>query len=227
MHVASRWTRWAGISPLMIRVKMLVTVRRVVDVATVGAVRLMTIPNVLTFIRLCCLPVFLWLLFGNDSVAGAALLLGVLGMTDWVDGWVARRFHQQSEFGAIFDPTVDRVLFVVASISVIVHPGVSDWFVGLILVREILVGVMMVVGKLLGMKRFPVTTLGKRYTFLLMMAVPLLLLGTSDHPTADAAWVTGWVLGVPGLVLSWYTAVDYVPRVRAAVQAGRAERGVR
>ncbi len=187
----------------------------------------MTIPNLLTFVRLCCLPLFLWMLFGRDSVAGAALLLGVLGMTDWVDGWLARRLSQESDFGAIFDPTVDRLLFVVASISVIVHPGIPDWFVGLVLVREVLVGVMMVVGKLLGMKRFPVTTMGKRYTFLLMMAVPLLLLGTAEHPTSDAAWVTGWVLGVPGVLLSWYTAIDYFPRVRAAVRAGRAERGVR
>lgn len=211
----------------MIRVKMLATSRRVVDVATVGAVRVMTFPNLLTFIRLCCLPLFLWLLFGRGEVAGAALLLGVLGMTDWVDGWMARRFRQESEFGAIFDPTVDRMLFVVASIAVIVHPGVPDWFVGLVLVREVLVGLMMITGKLLGMQRFPVTTLGKRYTFLLMMAVPLLLLGTSDHATADSAWVAGWVLGMPGLALSWYTAIDYIPRVRAAVWAGRAERRVR
>lgn len=196
-------------------------------VATVGFVRVATIPNLITLLRLCCLPVFLWMLFGRESVAGSALLLGVLGMTDWVDGWWARRFAQESDFGAIFDPTVDRLLFVVAAVSVIIHPGVPDWFVLAILVREIVVGSMMIVGKVAGMQRFPVTTLGKRYTFLLMMAVPLLLLGTSDHPTADTAWAVGWVLGVPGLALSWYTAFDYVPRVRAAVRAGRAERGVR
>ena len=227
MQISSRWTMCAGSSPLMMRVKMLATGRRVVDVATVGAVRVMTFPNLLTFMRLCCLPVFLWMLFGRESVAGAALMLGAIGMTDWVDGWVARRFAQESEFGAMFDPTVDRVLFVVAAVSVMLHPGVPDWYVSLILLRELLVGSMMVVGKLLGMKRFPVTTMGKRYTFLLMIAIPLLLLGTSDHPTGGAAWVAGWLLGVPGLVLSWYTAIDYIPRVRAAVRAGRAEGGVR
>lgn len=211
----------------MIRVKMVATSRRVVDVATVGVVRVLTVPNMITFLRLCCLPLFIWLLFDRESVAGAALLLGGLGMTDWVDGWAARKLDQMSEFGAIFDPSVDRLLFVVASISVMVHPGVPDLVVGAILVREVFVAVMMILGKLLGMQRFPVTTLGKRYTFLLMMAVPLLLLGTSDHPTADAAWALGWVLGVPGLVLSWYTAIDYIPRVRAAVQAGRSERRVR
>ena len=189
--------------------------------------RVFTIPNLITFLRLCCLPVFLWMLFEQESVAGAALLLGVLGMTDWVDGWWARRFGQESEFGAIFDPTVDRLLFVVASVSVIIRPGVPDWFLVAVLAREILVGSMMILGKVMGMKVFPVTTLGKRYTFLLMMAVPLLLLGTSDHPTADLGWIAGWVLGIPGLLLSWYTAIDYVPRVRAAVRAGRAERGVR
>lgn len=187
----------------------------------------MTVPNLITLARLGCLPVYLWMLFESGSVAGAALLLGVLGMTDWVDGWWARRFGQQSEFGAMFDPTVDRMLFVVAAVSVIVHPGVPDWFVVAILLRETGVGAMMVVGKVLGMQRFPVTTLGKRYTFLLMIALPLLLLGTSNHPTADVASIVGWVLGVPALLLSWYTAVDYVPRVRAAVRAGRAERGVR
>ena len=189
--------------------------------------RVLTVPNLITFLRLCCLPVFLWMLFGRESVAGAALLLGILGMTDWVDGWWARRFGQESEFGAMFDPTVDRLLFVVASVSVIVHPGVPDWFLVAVLLRETLVGSMMILGKVMGMKRFPVTTLGKRYTFLLMMAVPLLLLGTSDHPTADFGWIAGWIFGAPGLLLSWYTAIDYVPRVRAAVRAGRAERGVR
>ena len=211
----------------MIRVKIVAMSRRVVDVATVGLVRVFTVPNAITFLRLCCLPLFIWLLFGRESVAGAALLLGGLGMTDWVDGWVARKLDQRSEFGAIFDPSVDRLLFIVASVSVMVHPGVPDLVVGAILVREVFVAAMMVVGKLLGMQRFPVTVLGKRYTFLLMMAVPLLLLGTSNHPTADVAWIAGWVLGVPGLVLSWYTAIDYMPRVRAAVRAGRSERGVR
>jgi cardiolipin synthase len=189
--------------------------------------RIVTVPNVITLVRLGCLPVFVWLLFGLDKPAGAALLLGMLGITDWVDGWIARRFDQQSDFGALFDPIVDRLLFLVAAVAVSFREGIPVWFFVAVLAREIAVGSMMIVGQLLGMERFPVTTLGKRYTFLLMMAIPLLLLGTSGHVTADVAWITGWVLGIPGLVLSFVTGVDYVPRVRRAVRAGRANRGVR
>lgn len=189
--------------------------------------RIATVPNLITLVRLGCLPVFLWLLFGLEMPAGAALLLGGLGISDWVDGWVARRFDQRSDFGALFDPVVDRLLFLVAAVAVSFRDGIPDWFVFAVLAREVAVGAMMIVGQMLGMERFPVTTLGKRYTFLLMMAIPLLLLGTSDHPTADAAWVVGWALGLPGLILSFVTAMDYVPRVRRAVRTGRAKRGVR
>ena len=75
--------------------------------------RFLTAPNLFTLLRLCCLPLFLYLLFGRDNRAGAAWLLGGLGATDWVDGWLARRFDQVSEFGKIFDPTADRLLFIV------------------------------------------------------------------------------------------------------------------
>ena len=159
--------------------------------------------------------------------AGAALLLGALGVSDWVDGWVARRFDQRSDFGEMFDPVVDRLLFVVAAVAALFHDGIVVWFMAALVIREIFVGSMMLIGQMLGMERFPVTTLGKRYTFLLMFAIPLMILGTSAHPTADAARVLGWSVGLPGLLLSFVTAVDYVPRVRQAVRTGRAKRGVR
>ncbi len=82
--------------------------------------RFLTAPNLFTLLRLCCIPIFCWLLFGKDDQVAAAWLLGGLGATDWVDGWLARRFHQVSEFGKIFDPTADRLLFIVAI-------GVWDW----------------------------------------------------------------------------------------------------
>ena len=82
--------------------------------------RLWTVPNAFTLVRLLCLPLFLYLLFGADNRAGAAWLLAGLGSTDWVDGYIARRFDQGSEFGKIFDPTVDRLFFFVAVIAIIV-----------------------------------------------------------------------------------------------------------
>jgi len=188
---------------------------------------MLSVPNLITLARLCVLPLFLYLLFAKDQRAGAALLLGVLGMTDWVDGWFARKFNQVSPFGAVFDPTVDRVLFVVSSISVLIDGAVPRWFCIAILVRELVVGAMMVGATLMGMERFPVSNNGKWYTFLLMMAVPFLLLAESSHITADFGLVVGWLCAVPGLALSYYTAVMYVPLVQTNLRKGRAAKGLR
>ncbi len=188
---------------------------------------MLSVPNFITLARLCVLPIFLYLLFAKDQRAGAALLLGVLGMTDWVDGWFARKFNQVSPFGAVFDPAVDRVLFVVSSISVLIDGAVPRWFCIAILVRELIVGAMMVGATVMGMERFPVSNNGKWYTFLLMMAVPFLLLAGSTHVTADFGLVVGWLCAIPGLSLSYYTAVMYVPLVRTNLRKGRAAKGLR
>ena len=196
------------------------------SVVEIGPTKIATLPNLITLIRLLTLPVFVTMLLVNEQRAGAALLLGVLGMTDWVDGWIARRFNQTSQFGMVFDPFVDRALFVVGTGSVLIDGGVPLWFCVCILVREVFVGLMMAIGTLVGMKRFPVSIWGKRYTFLLMTAVPLLLLGTSTHVMADAAWLGGWFLGIPGLVMSYVVGVLYIPEVLRNVRLGRAERAL-
>ncbi len=196
------------------------------SVVEISPTKIATLPNLITLIRLLTLPVFVTMLLVNEQRAGAALLLGVLGMTDWVDGWIARRFNQTSQFGMVFDPFVDRALFVVGTGSVLIDGGVPMWFCVCILVREVFVGLMMTIGTLVGMKRFPVSIWGKRYTFLLMTAVPLLLLGTSTHVTADAAWLGGWFLGIPGLVMSYVVGVLYIPVVLRNVRLGRAERAL-
>jgi cardiolipin synthase len=197
-----------------------------VDVVEKGPKGIVTLPNLITMVRFLMLPVFVVMLLANEQRAGAALLLGVLGMTDWVDGWVARTFNQTSQFGMVFDPFVDRALFVVGTGSVLLDGGVPLWFCASILFREVFVGLMMLVGTMFGMKRFAVSIWGKRYTFLLMTSVPLLLLGASSHITADAAWVGGWVLGIPGLIMSYIVGVLYIPVVLQNVRAGRAERAL-
>jgi cardiolipin synthase len=188
--------------------------------------RIVTVPNFITAARLACLPVFLWLLFGREDHAQAAFLLGLLGITDWVDGWVARRFNQCSDFGAIFDPATDRVLFIVGTGAVLISGAIPVWFGIAIILRESVVSVVMVVATLFGMRRFEVSLLGKRYTFLLMMSVPLLLLGSSNHVTASLAEVTGWVLGVPGLALCYFTAFAYIPKIRENLVIGRGQRNL-
>jgi cardiolipin synthase len=185
---------------------------------------ILTVPNLITLLRLFCLPVFLWLLFSIEDRGAAAWLLGGLGATDWVDGWVARRFNQKSDFGAIFDPTVDRGLFIVAVIAILIDQSMPIWFGVAILVREVFVACAMSIATVFGMKRFAVNKWGKRYTFLLMFAVPLILLGQAEG--AGSRWVTwlGWFFGLPALVISYTTAINYLPVIRANLRSGRASR---
>jgi cardiolipin synthase (CMP-forming) len=135
---------------------------------------------------------------------------------------VARRFNQQSDFGAIFDPSVDRGLFIVAVIAILIDQSMPIWFGGAILAREVFVASVMAIATAFGMKRFAVNKWGKRYTFLLMFAVPLILLGQAEG--AGSQWVTGlgWLFGVPALVMSYTTAFNYMPLIMTNLRLGRA-----
>lgn len=189
---------------------------------------LWTLPNLFTLVRLLCLPFFLYLLFPAENPAGAAWLLALLGSTDWVDGYIARRFDQESEFGKVFDPTVDRLFFFVSVIAIIIEGSIPLWFALAVLTREVLVGAVMAVATLFfKMERFAVTWWGKTATFLLMGAVPSFLLGSADVWESPFFAALAWILGVPGLVLSWYTAIAYIPFVRHGISAGRASTSTR
>jgi cardiolipin synthase len=186
--------------------------------------QLLTLPNVITLVRLACIPIFLWLLFVQDDRASAAWLLGGLGATDWVDGWVARRYGQVSELGKILDPFADRLLFIVSVSAMIIDGAIPLWFAWLVVIREVVLGVVLVVATMLGMKRFDVSFLGKLATALLMFALPGFLLGASDFPGHAAFNTAAWIVGIPGLVLSYYTAFAYVPRIRQNLREGRAKK---
>lgn len=184
----------------------------------------LTVPNLITLLRLGCLPVYLWVLLGRDDPAAAAILLGVLGATDWVDGYVARHFDQVSELGKILDPVADRLLFFVGIGGIIVAGGVPLWFSAVVLVREVLVAGTALVLAAAGARRIDVTWFGKAGTFGLMFAFPLLLFGTSDATIAPVSWALGWVAGIPGLILSYYAAALYIPIARLALREGRSTR---
>jgi cardiolipin synthase (CMP-forming) len=186
--------------------------------------KILTMPNAFTLLRLCCIPLFFWLLFSRDSRWQAALLLGGLGATDWVDGWLARRFNQVSEFGKVFDPTADRILFITTIAGIIADRAAPLWFCVLVIARELVFGLVVVVCTLLfKMKRFDVTWWGKTATFGLMFAIPGFMLGRSGIATERLFEVASWVIAIPSLLLSYYVAIAYIPTIRASISAGRAE----
>lgn len=195
---------------------------------TVGTVgdesRILTLPNLVTVVRLACLPLFLWLLFGRDNREGAAWLLAALGITDWVDGYLARHLHQTTELGKVLDPVADRLLFIVGVGAIVIDGSVPLWFAVIVLAREALVTAATLALAALGAKRIDVTWWGKTATFFLMFAFPAFLVSYSDAGWADAAEVLAWVTGIPGLLCSVYATALYVPRSRDALAEGRAAR---
>jgi cardiolipin synthase len=191
--------------------------------------RILTVPNLLSVVRLCCIPLFLWILFGRDNRLGAAIFLGVLGATDWVDGFIARRFDQVSTLGKVLDPVADRILLIVAVVAILVDGSVPAIVAIPAIVREVLVSLGTVVLATMGARRIDVTWVGKCGTFLLMTAFPLFLAGhADDFSLRDWARALGWVAGVAGLVMSYYSAFRYIALGRDALKEARGSgRGLR
>jgi len=189
-----------------------------------GVLRVWTVPNLVSVLRIGCVPVFCVLLLGMGNRAGAAVLLGALGATDWVDGYIARRFDQESELGKILDPTADRLMFLAAVAAMMADGSLPVGFGAPMLVREAAVSAAVVVLGALGARRIDVTRTGKTAAFGLMFALPFLLLGDSSVGGGTALRAVGWGLGIPSLALSYYAAVEYIPRARRALKEGRTDR---
>src|SRR5688572_2557058 len=167
------------------------------------------------------LPVFLWLLFAQEDRAKAAGLLAVLGITDFLDGYIARHFNQVSDIGKVLDPVADRLLFFVGAGAILIDGSVPTWFAVAVLVREALVAGATLALAALGARRIDVTWFGKAGTFGLMIAFPLFLASESTLGWADQAETFAWIAGIPGLVLGWIAAALYVPMARRALDEAR------
>ena len=178
-----------------------------------------TVPNLISVIRLACLPLFVWVLFGLEDRWAAALLLGALATTDWIDGYIARRFNQESELGKILDPTADRLLLLVAVISMIFDGSLPLVIAVLALIREGGVAIAALVLGALGARKLDVTWWGKTGTLLLMFAVPSFLAGASQIGVADVFNVLAWIFVLLGLPIHYYSALSYIPAATEALRS--------
>jgi len=187
-----------------------------------GEDRILTVPNVVTVVRLLCVPIFLWLLFDQHERAAAAILLGGLGATDFVDGYIARHFNQVSTVGKVLDPLADRVLLMTGVAAILVDGSVPPFVAWAALVREVLVAGAFLLLAALGARRIDVQWAGKAGTFGLMFAFPFFLIGhDKSFVFHSALHVLGWCCAIPALVLAWYAAVTYVPMARRALKEAR------
>jgi cardiolipin synthase (CMP-forming) len=183
--------------------------------------RIVTVPNLISVARLLCAPVFVWLLAVDEEIA-AALVLGVLGATDWVDGWIARHFDQGSALGKVLDPVADRVLLLVAAIALIADGAVPVVVGVLVLAREFVVSVAVLALAVAGARRIDVQWAGKAGTLSVMFAFPLFLLADNIDTGHSLVLAAAWFFAVVGLVLGYYAAITYLPMARDALREGRA-----
>nr|WP_246304631.1 CDP-alcohol phosphatidyltransferase family protein [Nocardioides thalensis] len=174
----------------------------------------MTIPNALSAVRLAGVPLFLWLVLGPEADAWALLVLVVSGITDFADGWLARRLDQQSVVGQILDPVADR-LYILAVVVGLMLRDIIPWWLALSLpLRDLLLWGLVPLLRTRGYSALPVHFLGKAATFNLLYAFPLLLLGDGDGVVALLAQVVGWAWALWGVGLYWWAGVLYAWQVR-------------
>lgn len=177
--------------------------------------RVLTIPNLVSFLRVLLIPVFLWLLLGLDDVRGAAVLMIVIGTTDWVDGYLARRLNQVSKLGKVLDPVADRLMIVSAVVGGLLAGVLPEVIVWPLIARELFMGVVTLYTVSRGAGTLSVRYLGKLATFALYGSIPSFYLAAAGFLPGVLSPVA-WLSGVVGLVCYWIVAFMYVGDARRA-----------
>lgn len=170
--------------------------------------RVLTLPNAITAVRLLALPGFVWLVLGAEAFALGLVVLVVVAMTDWVDGYLARRLDQATKLGRVLDPVVDRILIVTAALTLLAAGLVPAWLVVLIVVRDVVVvgGAVLYFG---GVPPLKVTRIGKTATASLLVALPAFLLGETGMPGQGAVLLVAWLAAGTGLVAYYVAGAQY------------------
>lgn len=184
----------------------------------------MTIPNVISFTRLAGVPVFLWLVLGVRTQAGDWWALGLLaaaGLSDWLDGKIARALHQQSRIGELLDPAADRLYIVCTVVALAIRAIIGWWLVAVLAVRELVLGVVLLALRRRGYGPLRVSFVGKAATLSLLYAFPLLFLGSHQTSYAVIARVFGWAFALWGTALYWWAAALYATQARRLLAMDR------
>lgn len=184
------------------------------DLATAPAPdRVVTLPNLLTGLRLLGVIAFLWLVLGPHEDAWALIVLVASGITDFLDGYLARRLNQLSRLGSLLDPVADRLYIGAVVIGLAIRQVIPWWLVAALVLRDVMLWGLVPLLRTRGLTTLPVHFLGKAATFNLLYAFPLLLLGDGAGAGHLLARVFGWSFAVWGIGLYWWAGVLYAYQV--------------
>jgi cardiolipin synthase len=193
--------------------------------------RVLTIPNGISALRLVGVPLFLWLVLGPRSATADYWAVGVLmaaGISDWLDGKIARALNQTSRLGQLLDPAADRLYIAATIVALGVRAIIPWWLIAVLALRELTVGVALaVLRRRAGFGTLQVSFVGKAATLCLLYAFPLLFLG--DHPGwgGTLARVLGWAFATWGTALYWWAAMLYLVQVRSLVSGTASSLGTK
>jgi cardiolipin synthase (CMP-forming) len=183
-----------------------------------GTDRILTIPNGISAARLLGVPVFLWLVLGPRTATAdgwAVALLMLAGISDWLDGKIARALNQTSRLGQLLDPAADRLYIAATIVALAIRTIIPWWLVAILVLREITVGIALAfLRRRTGISGLQVSLAGKAATACLLYAFPLLFLGAHTGSLAYVTRVLGWAFAVWGTALYWQSALLYLTQVR-------------
>jgi cardiolipin synthase len=187
--------------------------------------RVLTWPNLLSIVRLCGVPVFLWLVLGPQWDGWALVLLAVSGVTDWLDGKLARTLNQSSKLGQILDPVADRCYILAVVIGLALRDIIPWWLAISLPLRDVFLFSLVPFLRTRGYSALPVHFLGKAATANLLYAFPLLLLGDGEGTVSRLADVFGWAFAIWGVGLYWWAGFLYAYQVAQLMRTPRPVRG--
>jgi cardiolipin synthase (CMP-forming) len=187
--------------------------------------RILTVPNAISVARLAGVPVFLWLVLGPQADGWAVALLIAAGLSDWLDGVIARAWNQQSRLGQVLDPAADRLYIAATLFGLAIRGIIPWWLVALLVARELVLGAALLVLRRHGYGPLQVSLVGKTATLCLLYAFPLLFLGSHAGTAALVARVAGWAFAIWGTGLYWWAAVLYLEQTRRLAGAARSRPG--
>jgi CDP-diacylglycerol--glycerol-3-phosphate 3-phosphatidyltransferase len=185
--------------------------------------RVLTVPNLLSVLRLLGVPLFLWLLLGPHADGWALLVLMVSGFTDWADGKLARLLNQTSRLGVLLDPAADRLYILATLVAFVARDIIPLWLAIAIVGRDVLLSFTLPVLRRHGYGPPPVHYLGKAATFVLMYAFPTLLVANGHGTLSDIALPVAWALTIWGTTLYEWAGILYVVHVVQLVRADNAD----
>jgi cardiolipin synthase len=183
-----------------------------------GSDRVWTIPNVLSMLRLVGVPVFLWAILTKHDTLALLILMGS-GISDYLDGKIARKFGLISKLGAVLDPVADRLYILSTLLGLAWREIIPWWLVAVLLAREVFLTILLLIARAKGLRELPVHFVGKAATFNLLYAFPLLLLADGDGTVASIARPIAWGFAWWGIVLYWLAGLMYVVQLRRYLRA--------